>query len=414
MRLSTISLGIFSLLVGTASGKKMMKEVDIPSVIASDSQFGKSLMSKARTLENYNAVDMSWIPSFSLHFEQCYDEYVWNEYAEEGTVKMQNQRVVKFKLCPTEYCGLEGASGCSSDSYGEYVVSLHVFLESLMEWLTAQNEQACEKYAYEKCGCYDDDGKDDRFNQYACEYQCWYKNEKHECYYDYANDDDAGNFDLEEFSQCGQYQPNKNQNYYNNYQNMEFYVGPFCGNGGASVKFGLFKDATCTNYYDDNYGQDTFEEISGGDSLPYSSTNLIPQGCVSCARNNYNNNGGDDAQMCYYTYQFAGKCEEMLEDDILYPNNAACKYIYGLERKNGASSQYVKQAVGVFNSHPEPFLIITGAWFFLSLLFVRYLSRKLNTRDEDRKKAEEEAYDLSAFEAARNPTAQLKSAFMSL
>jgi len=56
------------------------------------------------------------------------------------------QRLVHFKLCPTDYC----ASGCSGGA--DYVIDMNEFVQAYMEYKVEAQEAECESVA-NNCYC---------------------------------------------------------------------------------------------------------------------------------------------------------------------------------------------------------------------------------------------------------------------
>jgi hypothetical protein len=95
--------------------------------------------------------------------------------------------------------------------------------------------------------------------------------------------------DGETYTECGedddgctsQYEANYDQNNNNNYENMELYIGPHCGEDGHTITLGVYTDSTCSTYTSkysakDILGVDVMKEHTGG------SIDLFPTKCISC------------------------------------------------------------------------------------------------------------------------------------
>lgn len=93
----------------------------------------------------------------------------------------------------------------------------------------------------------------------------------------------------ETYTECGedddgctsQYEANYDNNNNNNYENMELYIGPHCGEDGHTITLGVYTDSTCSTYTSkysakDILGVDVMKEHTGG------SIDLFPTKCISC------------------------------------------------------------------------------------------------------------------------------------
>ena len=69
----------------------------------------------------------------SLKFQGCYHTQQWNDEADdEDDVRISTQRLVRFRLCPSDSCTMESASGCS-EGYGDYIIGMEEYLEAYFE-----------------------------------------------------------------------------------------------------------------------------------------------------------------------------------------------------------------------------------------------------------------------------------------
>ena len=108
------------------------QELSIDSEISASSPIGRSLLSKARSLEGNQ--NFGWVSNYSIKFEKCAtstDYYAAQYFGGNGQNGGQNQngenrngyggmyeqRLVHFKLCPSDSCG-----SCSKG--GDYVIDL--------------------------------------------------------------------------------------------------------------------------------------------------------------------------------------------------------------------------------------------------------------------------------------------------
>lgn len=289
-----LSLAAFALLAATGTEAHKEATIDIESSvnIAPESDVGRNLLSKARRLDDgsgyynnnfYEEVDKTFMMNYSLKFQGCHHVQQWNPYSDEDedAVRIMTQRLVRFRLCPSDSCSNDQSQGCNA-GYGDYVVEMDTFLEAYIE--AAKNNG----YYGRKLRELDDNG-----------------------------------FDLEQYAQCGYYQEN-------------YYIGPYCAAQGGEIKLGIFTDDTCSSFTSNDYYY-----YMTGTSLPFSSKSLVTDSCISCNANgggdgyqdyaNYAN--GEDSQtsyMCGYIYDSSGKCETKMSD-VDYPNEGACSYIDGVK-----------------------------------------------------------------------------------
>merc|ERR1712160_39731 len=128
--------------------------------------------------------------------------------------------------------------------------------------------------------------------------------------------DDA--FDMDKFSKCEEYDPDENADDGNQgaWENYQFYVGPTCTEDELGLKLELFTDEYCTQV-----SETTFETISNGWTLPYSSGGLVSTNCNSCSE--YNDDGDMEIkEMCEKSYEDAAlKCETNMEYTSYYGKN---------------------------------------------------------------------------------------------
>ncbi|EJK74108.1 hypothetical protein THAOC_04242 [Thalassiosira oceanica] len=331
------------------------------SSIPANSKTGRSIMSKARRLDQG---DMTWAANYSIKFEKCatsndyYGGYFGgnnnnqnNNGNAAGYNGMYEQRLVHFKLCPSDTCG----SDCSNGA--DYVVDMSEFVEAYLEEKAEAQEKACET-AKQSCEYNCQNANDD-------ETQCLNDLGLTECMEDDQNQDQGEGqqgeeFDLQEAMECRRldvdeeaaqyyaYQNNMNNGNWNNQQNgqqqMEFFVGPYCSSDGMSILLGVFMDEVCS--FEAPSG--VYERFNYGQSLPYSSESLISNECISCMevkedenQNQENENGDNNNQqeeeevevkeMCERLYEPAAKCEGGLTNIYgLYPNTMGCQFIDGL------------------------------------------------------------------------------------
>lgn len=328
--------------------------------ITASSPLGQSLLSQARRLEDGDdAYSYTWIEGYSLKFQGCHHMAQWNDDEDDGgdgdgdnyDVKIKTRRLARFRLCPTGSCS-SNAYGCKK-GYGDYVVDLSVFAKAYFESKKREQEQKCEMYLWKNCDCDDSDDKGDDFNAEYCEYDCYSAVGKSECIDNnpYNDDDEDDRDELDKYMECDELEIDDGNNRRLEDGDVQYYVGPYCANNGASVLLGLFTDDTCTQYADEDHGKTTYESLVGS-ALPYASTSVVGMDCISCSEDDdvnrmkenqefyeqygyYQDDDDEDEDringQCEELYESAGKCEENLEDGVAtYPVNSACSYIEGI------------------------------------------------------------------------------------
>lgn len=274
--------------------------------------------------------------------------YYANQAADrEGYQGMYQQRLVHFKLCPSDSCR-------SCQNGADYVVELNEFIDAMMEAKLTAQEYNCERVR-ENCWCEQANNKD------YCLASC-YTNAK----MDYCNEMEGNNnygqanngkfemsdalgcaaLDVDEEMMSNYYFKNRksNEGHYN--EEGKYFVGPYCSNNGKKIFLGLFEEETCS--YPAPSG--TFEALNYGSALPYSKQSLIDNTCMSCkepteqdANNYWDNNDEDEVtDVCERMYEMSGKCEENLKNLPYgtYPNNLGCDFV-----KNIRSNTIIPAAV---------------------------------------------------------------------
>ncbi|EJK74096.1 hypothetical protein THAOC_04250 [Thalassiosira oceanica] len=416
------TIALATLFAAASAKKTARKGIDLSTAdVKADSKIGNRLLSKARRLDGNDEEAMRWVSGYSLKFHSCAasqdyyggyfqdnegnaDAYQYNGQYEQGQGDenqqaanaygegeygngyyqneqrnnyegMYEQKLVHFKLCPTDNCG-------SCPNGADYVVDLAEFVDTFLEAKMTAEEYNCEQVR-ENCYCGD--------NQY--EYQCL-QNCNANSPFDYCdkymennqqnqNGQEEEEFDLQEALECKkfdfdqdafeQYQwtNNNNQrksnwangNYYGEdwYQQqqeaqeeMEFFLGPYCSADGSSILLGLFVEETCSFHAQDGI----YEAINYGNSLPYAKESLIGNECISCKepseqqyQNYYDQQDEDDiTEACSQLYEQAGKCEENLGGSVTYyPNNYGCTFIKSLpEPKHSILSSAPQVTAKVF------------------------------------------------------------------
>ncbi|KAL7504658.1 hypothetical protein ACHAXN_002234 [Cyclotella atomus] len=322
--------------------------------IKAGSSVGRNILSKARRLEE-NQVDYTWVANMSLKFQGCYHTQQWNDEANgEDDVRVSTAKLVRFRLCPSSSCHTNSPAGCEQ-GYGDYIIDMETYLQAYLEAVQQDQEYNCKyEEEYGDCGC-DKDGQGDDFNEEICKYEC-YMNKGMEYCIDKNPYEEEGqkkeDFNIREYAECREYEfPEANDDGAADRRKLEeeakYYVGAYCSENGGHIYLGLFTDDTCSQFADSYSGTQTFNTLSYGESLPYSTTTLIGSECMSCKETQQANEknaeeGGYDAddadevkESCENLYMASGKCESYL--GISSPNNYGCNFMEGITiyRKNG-------------------------------------------------------------------------------
>jgi len=306
---------------------------------------GRKLVQSARRVQNnqygedmnWQDIDTSFIAGYSVKFQGCHHVQKWNDEAEdEDDIKIMTQRLVRFRMCPSDSCASGTTKGCDSN-YGDYLVDMETYVDAYMTQMQ---------------------------NQYA----------QNNAYY-------GGNrgleMDLADYMTCSEMDMDGNQRkrarelannyYYGNYaqQDEQYFVGPYCAEQGGEIRIGVFLDDTCTVAADN--GEEIFKMVHNGVTLPYSESSIVNLGCLSCG------GYGEVNELCETLYQSSGKCEEKM--NVYYPNESACSYIEGIKviREDGVirTSATRKSTAAA---------ITTGVFLTAALLlsgYVYYLRTKL-------------------------------------
>lgn len=371
--------------LATLSSAMAAKTIDATASVPADSKFGMDLLSKARRVEDAaeEEADATWVAGYSLKFQGCHHIAQYNADAEgEDDVRIVTKRLIRFRLCPAEYCSGTSGGGCRS-GYGDYIVDMDTFTGSYLENKAEQEEANCESYKYYNCNC---DNADD---EEACVDSCFAKAGMSECYDEVdANGDVVEKFDPMDYYQCAQFEfpEQDNGNYYRKLEDVEedveYFMGAYCSDEGSKVVLGLFTDEDCTNFADDYGGRQTYSSIAG-ESMPYSQTSIIDANCYSCADQDGNGRKLDEGAAaavngaCEAIYQPAGKCESHLSYSAnAYPNEAGCDYMEGIKitRSNGIVIAGANSANAVANT----FIGLFSVSFVLLGSYVYYLKTKLD------------------------------------
>jgi len=397
-----LSLIVLSAVLGAASaakskqiktkiGKRKLAAAAPSSSISATSKVGAAVMSKARRLDDNEEIDYTWVANMSLKFQGCYHTQQWNEEADgEEDVRISTQRLVRFRLCPTDTCSMESAAGCS-EGYGDYIIGMEEYLEAYFEAVQQDQEYSCEyEKEYGDCIC-DGENADDGFDEEICEYDCYMAKGMEYCVdnnpYNDDEEEEEEEWELQEMAECREYEfENQDNRKLEEEEEVEYFVGAYCSENGGNIYLGLFTEDTCSQFADEYGGRETFAALSYGKSLPYSDSTMIGTECMSCMEpkdaDDNNDNDEEDAdevkEGCEQLYEAAGKCEAGLSSSgmVAYPNNYACNFMQGIKivRKNGA----VVRGAGTQNTTASVFIGLFACSFVLLGGYVYYLKTKLD------------------------------------
>ena len=377
-----LSLALFlSAIVGVTAAKEV---APLRASISASSEFGQRILSEARLLEeNNDGVDYTWVANMSLKYQGCYHTQVWNDEANgDNDIRVSTQRLVRFRLCPSDSCMSDNPAGCKS-GYGDYVIGMETYLASYLDIVQRDHEYSCQVEANtgDVASCEDDYCKYDTYMAKGMEY-CVERNPYDQ---DGGNNKDNQN-NAEWFNQIAQgcqqwkYENNNNNRKLEDNQ-VAYYMGAFCSENGGSIHIGLFTEETCSTPYDENNGADTYLALTGTE-LPYATTTLIGSECVSCKEPKDENQNNENDQYdvdqvkesCESLYYAAGKCESGLS--IEAPDTGACNFMEGIKiyRKNGELI-YSKAKAGTTAS---VFVGLFATAFILTGGYAYYLKSKLD------------------------------------
>jgi len=375
---------------------KLAGDVTPQSSIAATSKMGEKVMSKARRLGNDDddEVDYTWVANMSLKFQGCYHTQQWNDEADdEEDIKISTQRLVRFRLCPSDTCSMGSAAGCSS-GYGDYIIGMDEYLEAYFEAVQQDQEYNCD-YEKEYGDCLCEDGGDDNFDEEICEYDCYMSKGMEYCVdnnpYNDDEEEEEEEWELQEMAECRNYEFENNNNNRRRLdgeeeEEAEYFVGAYCSENGGNIYLGLFTEETCSQFADEYGGRETFAALSYGKSLPYSESTMIGTECMSCKEPADADENGDgdneDAdeikESCEQLYEAAGKCEAGLSSSgtVAYPNNYACNFMQGIKivRQNGS----IVRGAGTQNTTASIFIGVMACSFVLLGGYVYYLKTKLD------------------------------------
>lgn len=355
------------------TGSFAMESITKRGAIPANSKIGLDLIGKARRIADEEQ-DATWVAGYEIKFQGCHHMSQWNEEAEDAEdVRIETLRLVRFRLCPVGSCSDESGYGCR-ENFGDYIIDMNTYVQSFLEFKEQYEEEICKDYEENYCIC--EDNGDDNFDEDTCKNQCLAAANMSYC----IRDEDA--LQVNDYLECGKYEPPEAQ-YYGNRKlenaEEEYYLGPYCADQGGEIHLGFFDDETCTNFADAyGYGgRTTFEKISNGATMPYSSSSLIDTKCWSCKMvdENNDNNQNEPTEFCENTYAAAGKCEQYLNNGYS-ENNNACNYLEGIKmtRKNGI----IISGSGSKNKVAAAFIGIFAVSFVLLGSYVYYLKSKLD------------------------------------
>jgi hypothetical protein len=268
---------------------------------------------------------------------------------------------------------------------------LGTFLSSYYEVSRQNTEYKCQTYLNYNCNCDDDDGKGDDFNAEYCEYDCFANADLFECIdknpYEGDQEEQEEAFDVEEYLECKEFQPNNNNRRLNeNGGEAQLFIGPYCAEQGGAVLLGVFKDDACTEFADDLNGRYTYEYLTRGEVLPYSSVSIIGSECTSCLDHGDENESQDNnkdgvSEACEAIYQTAGKCELQLSSRAVQTKNTnACNYLEGIKmiRQDG-----IITALPRASATATAFIVIFALLTAVLAFYVYYLHLRLNMKKKE-------------------------------
>jgi hypothetical protein len=364
-------------------------EVAPKASIEAGSPMGQALLSQARRLNNdQNQADYTWVAKMSLKFQGCYHTQTWNSDANgEDDVRVSTQRLVRFRLCPSDSCTATNAAGCDA-GYGDYVIGMETYMKAYMDMVQRDHEYSCkveEQYG-DVVNCEDDYCKYDTYMAKGMEY-CVDRNPYDE---DNGNNNKNGNNRNEMMNKiaegCQQFKVNNRRELE---EEAKYYLGSYCSDSGGAIHVGLFTDDSCSTFADENNGADTFYSLALYE-MPYATTTMIGTECVSCKEpkdvNQNNENDQYDAdevkESCEELYAGAGKCETQLSLEA--PTTSACNFMEGIKiyRKNGSmiTTKSTGTTASVFiGLFATSFILLGGYSYYLKTKLDR---AKVNLADE--------------------------------
>jgi len=303
----------FAFLLALAHATTAQRDVKV------NSSLGRLIMENARSLEGNQNQNYEFLENYSIKFQGCHHVSQWNADADdedEDDVRIKTKRLVRFRLCLSNYCQNDNTSGCTS-KFGDYVVDLNTFVAAYMQDVQENQEELCADIA-DDCQNSCNNGADA-----DCMMACYSGYNMEFCM---QSDDDNNRDDIDvlDYAECAEYDLGNN-NRRKLEDNVQYYLGPYCADQGGEIHLGLFSDNTCTTFV--NNGEGLFYQTMGY-RLPYSGSSLVSNRCLSCSQQDDDGNN-ELKDVCTGTYQVSGKCETKMNVD--YPNESACTYIEGIK-----------------------------------------------------------------------------------
>jgi hypothetical protein len=275
--------------------------------------------------------DNTWMWEYSIQFTSCHSATTLRQEGggqDEGPLIANNS--IEFSLCPTK-----GGSNCAT-----YLAPMMDFLNAYTEAQMEEEEYECE-IARETCeyqwqmqqnqnGNQNNNGQNNEQYYYN---ECVTAAGKDYCV-EYEGQED---FEVQRYLECAEFEGNGDY--------VNYFIGPYCANGGTEVRLGMFQDGGCAVPATD--GLATYSKYSYGRELPYSKESLVsPYKTISCQQvdqdaNNQNNNNGNNNnynynqdiqinEFCEEMIQLSAACEKGLNKESSYywsANNMGCDYI---------------------------------------------------------------------------------------
>jgi hypothetical protein len=264
------------MLAFVSSEARKVTNHDLKKKVLSKSRRVSEGQRKLNDAEEEEEEEYAFLQNYKMKMIQCISGEPVRD-PESGEYEMN---AIVYRMCPSSGdCGDDGSTGCK-EGYGDYVVGLNTYVQAYMEE-QAENMQ------------YDD------------------------------------NFDIDKYSECGEYENDNDDG--NGYQ---YFIGPACTEDGTDIKLDLFYDEYCTQVPEDV----TFEQVSNGWELPYSSGGLVSTYCTSCKEAN-DDGEYETKEMCERLYESSGKCETNMEYFHYYgKQEGACEYITELMPKSSGGA----------------------------------------------------------------------------
>jgi len=271
--------------------------------------------SQLRHLDGQAEVDLT---GYSLKFEKCQFVKSYSQdmaEANEGTV-LQTSRFVIFRLCPSGNC-----KSCNSN-YGEYIVSMEEYLNSVVEYRQDEQDQMCEQ-CQEACNYQGDDNAaqgDDGNNNQEEEQDAGDDAGRRLAYYNNNVDCDSCSADCLKIENMEANYYVDATNYINCYEikeesddSAELYAGPMCASQGSKIKIGVFTDDECM-ILDTSKDVEDYLSDDDGNAVKLShallKTTYDSSDCISCqAVADDDNAAAQNLEVCEEVYEQAGKCE---------------------------------------------------------------------------------------------------------